>query len=213
MSVNLRVRAIAVASFSVSKDVVAHTNTSRNVRRRAASPACIAAVRVSRPNGNVLCGRTTDGGLGIVARVVAVPHQNPSACEIRDLRTVPPLEIAEEERQTYICYYHEDRCHLGLHKDTPNERAATPRPSLNGESRGTAASGWTVPPVRMARGCLRRFSSQRVAWLGPSTIAFSMASHRARVIPPVDQPTARAHRPHFRRWSPSRAALQSRPDE
>ena len=29
----------------------------------------------------------------------------------------------------YICYYHEDRCHLGLHKDTPNERAATPRPS------------------------------------------------------------------------------------
>ena len=29
----------------------------------------------------------------------------------------------------YIYYYHEDRCHLGLHKDTPNERAATPRPS------------------------------------------------------------------------------------
>ena len=29
-----------------------------------------------------------------------VPHQNPSACEIRHLRAVPPLEIAEEERQT-----------------------------------------------------------------------------------------------------------------
>ena len=28
-----------------------------------------------------------------------VPHQNPSACEIKDLRTVPPLEIAEEERR------------------------------------------------------------------------------------------------------------------
>lgn len=31
--------------------------------------------------------------------------------------------------RSYISYYHEDRCHLGLHKDTPNERAATPRPS------------------------------------------------------------------------------------
>ncbi len=29
----------------------------------------------------------------------------------------------------YICYYHEDRCHLGLSKDTPNARAITPRPS------------------------------------------------------------------------------------
>jgi len=25
--------------------------------------------------------------------------------------------------------YHEDRCHLGLDKDTPNERPVTPRPS------------------------------------------------------------------------------------
>ena len=29
-----------------------------------------------------------------------MPHQNPSAFEIKDLRTVPPLEITEEERQT-----------------------------------------------------------------------------------------------------------------
>ena len=29
----------------------------------------------------------------------------------------------------YIRYYHEDRCHLGLDKDTPNERPITPRPS------------------------------------------------------------------------------------
>ena len=29
----------------------------------------------------------------------------------------------------YIGYYHEDRCHLGLDKDTPNERPITPRPS------------------------------------------------------------------------------------
>ncbi len=31
--------------------------------------------------------------------------------------------------RSYICYYHEDRCHLGLSKDTPNARAITPRPS------------------------------------------------------------------------------------
>ena len=29
----------------------------------------------------------------------------------------------------YISYYHEDRCHLSLDKDTPNERAVTRRPS------------------------------------------------------------------------------------
>ena len=31
--------------------------------------------------------------------------------------------------RTYISYYHEDRCHLGLGKDTPDERPITPRPS------------------------------------------------------------------------------------
>ena len=30
---------------------------------------------------------------------------------------------------SYICYYHEDRGHLGLDKDTPNKRPVTPRPS------------------------------------------------------------------------------------
>lgn len=29
----------------------------------------------------------------------------------------------------YISYYHEDRCHLALDKDTPNRRPVTPRPS------------------------------------------------------------------------------------
>ena len=29
----------------------------------------------------------------------------------------------------YISYYHEDRCHLRLDKDTPDERPITPRPS------------------------------------------------------------------------------------
>jgi len=31
--------------------------------------------------------------------------------------------------RSYISYYHEDRCHLGLNKDTPNQRRITPRPS------------------------------------------------------------------------------------
>ena len=29
----------------------------------------------------------------------------------------------------YVAYYHEDRCHLGLDKDTPNGRVVTPKPS------------------------------------------------------------------------------------
>ena len=31
--------------------------------------------------------------------------------------------------RSYISYYHKDRCHLGLEKDTPDERLITPRPS------------------------------------------------------------------------------------
>ena len=30
--------------------------------------------------------------------------------------------------RSYISYYHEDRCHLGLGKDTPDRRPVTPRP-------------------------------------------------------------------------------------
>lgn len=29
----------------------------------------------------------------------------------------------------YIAYHHDDRCHLGLDKDTPDERPVMPRPS------------------------------------------------------------------------------------
>jgi transposase InsO family protein len=29
----------------------------------------------------------------------------------------------------YLSYYHDDRCHLALEKDTPNERPVAPRPS------------------------------------------------------------------------------------
>ena len=36
--------------------------------------------------------------------------------------------------RAYISYYHEDRCHLGLNKDTPSLRAVTHRPSLRRKS-------------------------------------------------------------------------------
>jgi len=29
----------------------------------------------------------------------------------------------------FVAYYHDDRCHLGLHKDAPEPRVVTPRPS------------------------------------------------------------------------------------
>jgi transposase InsO family protein len=31
--------------------------------------------------------------------------------------------------RSYVTYYHEDRCHLGLEKDTPNQRPVARRPS------------------------------------------------------------------------------------
>ena len=43
---------------NINKDGDGHTNTSRNVSRRVASPACIAGVRTSRPNFRAPCGRT-----------------------------------------------------------------------------------------------------------------------------------------------------------
>ena len=47
-----------IAPMLTNKDGGRHTNTSRKVSRRVASPACIAGVRVSRPNFNALWGRT-----------------------------------------------------------------------------------------------------------------------------------------------------------
>ena len=39
-----------------------------------------------------------------------------------------PRAVSADD-QVCISYYHEDRCHLGLDKDTPNSRPVTPRPS------------------------------------------------------------------------------------
>ena len=35
--------------------------------------------------------------------------------------------------RSYIDYYHEDRCHLGLNKDSPTERPVESRPSPTAE--------------------------------------------------------------------------------
>ena len=54
----MRGAANAVTSIFINKDAGLHANTSLSVSRRVASPACIAGVRVSRPNFRALCGRT-----------------------------------------------------------------------------------------------------------------------------------------------------------
>ncbi len=51
-------RGSAMVIIVTNKDGREHTNTSRKVSRRLASPACIAGVRVSLPNFRARCGRT-----------------------------------------------------------------------------------------------------------------------------------------------------------
>ena len=65
------------------------------------------------------------------------PWQNPVAerwigsCrrELFDHVVVLGQRHAVQLGREYIAYYHADRCHLGLDKDTPDHRAVTPRPS------------------------------------------------------------------------------------
>ena len=57
-TVSSRLGTTHVIAMRTNRDGGGHTNTSRNVSRRVASPACIAGVRVSRPNFSAPCGRT-----------------------------------------------------------------------------------------------------------------------------------------------------------
>jgi hypothetical protein len=41
----------------------------------------------------------------------------------------------------FIRYYHEDRCHLGLEKDTPEARGVTPQPSAGARVVGFSRVG------------------------------------------------------------------------
>ncbi len=65
------------------------------------------------------------------------PWQNPVAerwigsCRRELLEHVVVLDQRHLIRlvHSYLTYYHDDRVHLGLNKDTPNKRPVTPRPS------------------------------------------------------------------------------------
>jgi len=51
----------------------------------------------------------------------------------------------------YIAYHHEDRCHLGLDKDTPDGRLVTPKPSPTAKVVALPRVVGLQPPVRVAR--------------------------------------------------------------
>jgi len=42
---------------------------------------------------------------------------------------------------SYISYYHEDRCHLGLDRDTPDRRPVTPKPSPHAQVAALSRAG------------------------------------------------------------------------
>ncbi len=63
--------------------------------------------------------------------------------------------------RSYIDYYHEDRCHLGLDKDSPNERPVTPRPSPTAKVVALPRVGGAAPSLRMAGGSLEQFSAAK----------------------------------------------------
>jgi len=79
------------------------------------------------------------GAMGIKPRRIAYrsPWQNPVAerwigsCrrEVLDHVVVFGQRHLLRLMRSYVSYYHEDRCHLGLGKDTPHERPITARPS------------------------------------------------------------------------------------
>ncbi len=47
----------------------------------------------------------------------------------------------------YLRYYHEDRCHLGLNKDTPYQETSHAATITHGKGGGIAAGGRTPPPL------------------------------------------------------------------
>lgn len=89
--------------------------------------------------GEVVPVALKDMGVKIVRTAYRAPWQNPSAerwvlsCRREILDHVVVLNEAHLHRllSDYVAYFHEDRCHLGLEKDTQNSRAVTPKPSLD----------------------------------------------------------------------------------
>ncbi|MFH1437982.1 MAG: integrase core domain-containing protein [Pseudomonadota bacterium] len=87
--------------------------------------------------GKVVPAALKTMGVKIVRTAYRSPWQNPFAERFvgsvrRELLDhVVVLNEAHLQRHLSDCiaYYHEDRCHLGLDKDTPSGRPATPKPS------------------------------------------------------------------------------------
>ena len=87
--------------------------------------------------GKVVLAALKTMGVKIVRTAYRSPWQNPIAERFvgsvrRELLDhVVVLNEAHLQRllSDYIAYYHMDRCHLGLDKDTPCGREVTPRPS------------------------------------------------------------------------------------
>ena len=61
----------------------------------------------------------------------------------------------------YISYYHEDRCHLSLNKDAPNERAVTPLPITSLEILGRLVLATHIGVISPL---LKAVSSWPLAW-------------------------------------------------
>ena len=68
--------------------------------------------------------------------------------------------------RAYIGYFHEDRTHLGLGKDTPSGPARDTATVADREGRGDASCRRTPPPVRVARGRLNARISARLLLRG-----------------------------------------------
>ena len=81
------------------------------------------SARIPRASKLLICG------LFLKGRVLA--QDGVGNCRREMLEHVVVLSERHLVRlmRLYISYYHEDRCHLGLDKDTPNSRPVTPRPS------------------------------------------------------------------------------------
>ena len=111
--------------------------------------------RIPRASKLLICGLFQEG------RVLA--QDGVGSCRRELLEHVVVLGACHLIRlvRAYISYYHEDRCHLGLNKDTPSLRTVTHRTVSYGESRRTAASRWTAPSIRVARGSLSQLGRSR----------------------------------------------------
>jgi hypothetical protein len=63
----------------------------------------------------------------------------------------------------YIHYHEEDRIHDSLDKDTPNRRPVEKASHRQGD--GTAAPGWTPPPLQVARSGMAAPGNESSRWV------------------------------------------------